>query len=63
MDNTMLDVKALAQLPEFQNLTVEEAIRLLGEKEKTSLNQEREKVLNDLKAKLDEKVATMKSGR
>ena len=63
MDNTLLDVKTLAQLPEFRELTVEEAIRLLGEKEKAALNQEREKVLNDLKTKLEEKVAVMKSGR
>jgi hypothetical protein len=63
MDNTLLDVKTLAQLPEFRELTVEEAIRLLGEKEKAALNQEREKVLNDLKSKLEEKVAVMTSGR
>jgi len=63
MDKIASDAKALAQLPEFHNLTVEEAIRLVGEKEKASLNQEREKVLVDLKNKLDDKISTMKSGR
>ena len=53
MENIPVDVKSLSQLPEFRNLTVEEAIRLLGKKEKEVINQERERVLNELRSKLD----------
>jgi hypothetical protein len=63
MDIHPYDVKSLAGNPEFRDLTVEEAIRLLGEKEKSKLNQERDRVLAEIKAKLDDKVQTVKSTR
>ncbi len=58
-----IDIKSLAQDPDFRNLTVEEAIRLLGEREKQNIENERVKVVNELKKRLEEKEVTMKSGR
>lgn len=58
-----IDMKALAHDPDFRNLTVEEAIRLLGEREKQNIENERVKVVNELKKRLEEKEVTMKSGR
>jgi hypothetical protein len=58
-----IDMKALAQDPDFRNLTVEEAIRLLGEREKQNIENERVKVVNELKKRLEEKEVIMKSGR
>ena len=56
----LYDVRQLARNPEFIELTVEEALRLLGEKEKTKLNQERDLVLQEIKSKLDEKAKSIK---
>jgi hypothetical protein len=56
MENSIqFDVRNLARNPEFSELTVEEAIRLLGEKEKAKLNHERDMVLKEIKSKLDDK--------
>ena len=58
-----LDLTALAQDPEFKSLTVEQAIRLLGEREKQQIEKERTRVVEDLKARLQEKGATIKGSR
>ena len=63
MDNIQLDARNLAKNPDFCDLTVEEAIRLIGEKEKAKLNQERDRALTEIKSKIDEKVNTFKSAR
>jgi ABC-type lipopolysaccharide export system ATPase subunit len=53
-------IKSLTQDQQFRNLTVEQAIRLLGEKEKEVINTEREKLVNELKEKLEEKSSQMR---
>lgn len=53
-------IKSLTQDQQFRNLTVEQAIRLLGEKEKEVINTEREKMVNELKEKLEEKSSQMR---
>jgi hypothetical protein len=58
-----LDLTALAQDPEFKSLTVEQAIRLLGEREKQQIEKERTRVVEDLKARLQEKGAAIKGSR
>ena len=63
MDNSHCDVRTLTKEPEFSELTVEEAIRLLGEKEKAKLNQDRDRVLAEIKSKLDDKVNSFKATR
>ena len=63
MDNIQCDVRTLTQQPEFKDLTVEAAIRLLGEKEKTKLSQDRDKVLAEIRSKLDDKVSSFKGSR
>ncbi len=63
MDNIQCDVRSLTKQPDFSDLTVEEAIRLLGEKEKAKLNQDRDRVLAEIRSKLDDKVGTLKSSR
>ena len=60
---SQVDVKQLGQDPDFKNLTVEQAIRLMGEREKALINQERDKIVSDLKAKLNEKTIAMKASR
>lgn len=57
---SQLDLKQLAQDPEFRNLTLEGAIRLLGEKEKTRIDQEKDRVVSEVKARLEEKASAMK---
>jgi hypothetical protein len=57
------DLTALAQDPEFKSLTVEQAIRLLGEREKQQIEKERTRVVEDLKARLQEKGAAIKGSR
>ena len=58
---SQMDLRSLALDPEFRNLTVEEAIRLLGEKEKRRIDQEKDRVVAEVKSKLEEKAAAMKS--
>jgi hypothetical protein len=58
-----IDLKALSEDPEFRNLTVEEAMRRLGEKEKALIESERVRVVTDLRSRLEENVASMKSIR
>ena len=60
---SQVDVKQLGQDPDFKNLTVEQAIRLMGEREKALINQERDTIVSDLKAKLNEKTIAMKASR
>lgn len=58
-----IDLKSLAQEQDFRNLTVEQAIRLLGEREKESIENERIRVVEDLKGRLQEKASGIKSIR
>ena len=53
-------IKSLARDQQFRNLTVEQAIRLLGEKEKAVIDTEREKMVNELREKLEEKSSQMR---
>ena len=55
------DMKKFTQSSEFVNLTVEEAIRRIGEKEKDAIITEGTKTIKEFKNKLDEKVILMKS--
>jgi hypothetical protein len=57
------DLKLLAQDPEFKNLTVEQAIRLLGEREKQHIENERMRVVHDLTSRLQMKAENMKQSR
>lgn len=57
------DLKQIMQDPEFKNLTVEQAIRLLGEKEKARIIAEREKLLLDLTNRLDQVVPSNRNAR
>lgn len=57
------DLKQIMQDPEFTNLTVEQAIRLLGEKEKARIIAEREKLLLDLTNRLDQVVPSNRNAR
>jgi hypothetical protein len=63
MEKIQYDVRTLTKQPEFSELTVEEAIRLLGEKEKARLIQDRDKALGEIRSKLDDKVHVFKSTR
>jgi len=63
MENIQYDVRSLTKLPEFSELTVEEAIRLLGEKEKARLIEDRDKAFGEIRSKLDDKVNVFKSTR
>ena len=54
------DLNSLAEDPEFRNLTLEEAIRLLGEKEKNRIDTERNRVVAEVKRTLDDKASAMK---
>ena len=58
-----LDWKSLIEDPEFKNLTVEQAMRLLGEREKARIENERERVVSELQARLSEKTTAMRSSR
>ena len=57
------DLSQLVKDREFKNLTVEQAIRLMGEKEKANIIGEREKLLQNFGKRLDDAVTAIKSGR
>lgn len=63
MDPKALDISQLHQNPEFKNLTVEQAIRLLGEKEKARIIAEREKLLQSIGCSLDKLALSNKAIR
>ena len=64
MDTTSsLDLSTLARDPQFSNLTVEQAIRLLGEREKQQIENERAKVVEEMRARLNERGALIKGSR
>lgn len=63
MELKSIDLKQIVQDPEFKNLTVEQAIRLLGEKEKAKIIAEREKLLLDLTNRLDQVVPSNRNAR
>ena len=56
-----IDIKQLSASLEFRDLTVEQAIRLIGEKEKALIIQEREKTMKEFNSKLDEKYYEIKN--
>ncbi len=61
--STSIDLKILAQDPDFKDLTVEQAIRLLGEREKQNIENGRARVVDELKNRLVEKGTAIKSSR
>jgi hypothetical protein len=58
-----VDWKSLLEDPEFKRLTVEQAMRLLGEREKARIENERERLVGELQTHLTEKTSAMRSSR